>query len=113
SAWSPTSGSRSARTATRPRRGSRRSTRFRSTWPTGGHRHLAMAKQTTLVNAIAKRRLARDYAAGRSDARRLLRELEAAQLDLLDDERRVRGGTGYEPLSLAPGRPQRRGRTAR
>lgn len=31
-------------------------------------------------------RLARDYAVGRSDARRLLRDLEAAQLDLLDPE---------------------------
>jgi len=30
--------------------------------------------------------LARDYAAGRTDARALLKDLEAAQLDLLDDE---------------------------
>jgi hypothetical protein len=33
-----------------------------------------------------ERRLARDYTAGRSDARQLLRDLEAAQLDLLDRE---------------------------
>jgi hypothetical protein len=33
-----------------------------------------------------QRKLARDYAAGRSDARRLLRDLEAAQFDLLDPE---------------------------
>ncbi|HEX3481382.1 MAG TPA: hypothetical protein VHT91_40490 [Kofleriaceae bacterium] len=33
-----------------------------------------------------ERTLARDYAAGRSDARQLLRTLEAAQLELLDDE---------------------------
>jgi hypothetical protein len=32
-----------------------------------------------------ERKLARDYAAGRSDARQLLRELEAAQLELLDE----------------------------
>jgi len=38
------------------------------------------------VDDIAERRLARDYAAGRSDARQLLRDLEAAQLDLLDDK---------------------------
>ena len=30
--------------------------------------------------------LARDYAAGRADARTLLKDLEAPQLDLLDDE---------------------------
>lgn len=33
-----------------------------------------------------ERKLAADYAAGRSDARQLLRDLEAAQLELLDDE---------------------------
>jgi hypothetical protein len=33
-----------------------------------------------------QRRLARDYTAGRSDARQLLQDLEAAQLDLLDHE---------------------------
>jgi metal-responsive CopG/Arc/MetJ family transcriptional regulator len=33
-----------------------------------------------------ERKLARDYAAGRSDARQLLQDLEAAQLELLDDE---------------------------
>jgi hypothetical protein len=33
-----------------------------------------------------KHRLARDYTAGRSDAHQLLRDLEAAQLDLLDHE---------------------------
>ena len=33
-----------------------------------------------------RQQLARDYAAGRSDARALLRDLESAQLDLLGDE---------------------------
>lgn len=33
-----------------------------------------------------ERKLARDYAAGRNDARQLLRELETAQLELLDRE---------------------------
>lgn len=33
-----------------------------------------------------ERKLARDHAAGRSDARQLLRDLEAAQLELLGDE---------------------------
>ena len=33
-----------------------------------------------------ERKLSRDYAADQSDARRLLRDLEAAQLDLLDHE---------------------------
>lgn len=33
-----------------------------------------------------QRRLARDYTAGRSEARRLLRDRETAQLDLLDRE---------------------------
>jgi hypothetical protein len=33
-----------------------------------------------------RRKLARDYAAGRSDAKQLLQEMEAAQLELLDDE---------------------------
>lgn len=33
-----------------------------------------------------ERKLARDYAAGRSDARQLLRDLETAQLELLDHE---------------------------
>ena len=33
-----------------------------------------------------ERRLARDYATGRNDARQLLRDLEAAQFDLLDPE---------------------------
>ncbi len=32
-----------------------------------------------------QRALARDYAAGRSDAREILADLEAAQLELLDD----------------------------
>lgn len=32
----------------------------------------------------SQRRLARDYAAGRSDAKQLLKDLEAAQLELLD-----------------------------
>lgn len=34
----------------------------------------------------AQRKLARDYAAGRSDAKQILADLEAAQLDLLDRE---------------------------
>jgi hypothetical protein len=33
-----------------------------------------------------RRRLARDYAAGRADARALLHEWEAGQLELLDDD---------------------------
>jgi len=33
-----------------------------------------------------KRKLARDYAAGRSDAKQLLKDLEVAQLELLDHE---------------------------
>lgn len=33
-----------------------------------------------------RQRLARDYAAGRADARALLKDLEAGQLGLLDDE---------------------------
>jgi DNA-binding FadR family transcriptional regulator len=33
-----------------------------------------------------QRKLARDYAAGRGDAREVLAELEAAQLDLLGDD---------------------------
>ncbi|TMQ07790.1 MAG: hypothetical protein E6J90_42445 [Deltaproteobacteria bacterium] len=33
-----------------------------------------------------RRKLARDYAAGRSDAEELLQDMEAAQLELLDDE---------------------------
>ena len=33
----------------------------------------------------SRRRLARDYASGRADAKELLAELEAAQLDLLED----------------------------
>jgi hypothetical protein len=33
-----------------------------------------------------KRRLAEDYAAGRSDAREVLQDLELAQMDLVDDE---------------------------
>jgi hypothetical protein len=37
--------------------------------------------------AERERRLARDYAAGRADARRLLAELEAGQLELMRDER--------------------------
>jgi hypothetical protein len=33
-----------------------------------------------------RQKLARDYAAGRSDARSLLNEIEAAQFDLADDD---------------------------
>jgi metal-responsive CopG/Arc/MetJ family transcriptional regulator len=46
-----------------------------------------------LTEALARRRaaerrkkLAADYAAGREDARALLRDLESAQLELMDDE---------------------------
>ncbi|HEU4733974.1 MAG TPA: ribbon-helix-helix protein, CopG family [Kofleriaceae bacterium] len=34
----------------------------------------------------AQRKLARDYAAGRSDARQILRDLERAQIELLDED---------------------------
>jgi tyrosyl-tRNA synthetase len=34
----------------------------------------------------AQRKLARDYAAGRSDAKEILNDMEAAQLELLDRE---------------------------
>ena len=43
----------------------------------------ALARREALER---ERKLARDYAAGRSDARQLLQDLEAAQLELLDDE---------------------------
>lgn len=43
----------------------------------------AIARRETLERA---RKLARDYAAGRSDARQLLQDLETAQLELLEDE---------------------------
>jgi len=43
----------------------------------------AIARRETLER---ERKLARDYAAGRSDARQLLQDLEAAQLELLDEE---------------------------
>ena len=36
--------------------------------------------------AERRKQLAADYAAGRADARALLKDLESAQLDLLDDE---------------------------
>jgi metal-responsive CopG/Arc/MetJ family transcriptional regulator len=36
--------------------------------------------------AERRRRLASDYAAGRGDARAVLKDLELAQLDLMDDE---------------------------
>ena len=36
--------------------------------------------------AERRKRLAADYAAGRADARALLKDLESSQLDLLDDE---------------------------
>jgi len=36
--------------------------------------------------AERRRRLAADYAAGRSDARAVLADLESAQLELMDDE---------------------------
>ena len=36
--------------------------------------------------AECRKRLAADYAAGRADARALLKGLESSQLDLLDDE---------------------------
>jgi len=51
------------------------------------------AARGLIREAIARRdalerehKLARDYAAGRSDARQVLRELETAQLELLDRE---------------------------
>lgn len=37
-------------------------------------------------SAARRRRLAADYAAGRADARSVLADFEAAQLDLLDDD---------------------------
>lgn len=43
----------------------------------------AIARREVLES---QRRLARDYAAGRSDAKQLLQDLEAAQLELLDRE---------------------------
>ena len=43
----------------------------------------AIARREALES---QRKLARDYAAGRSDARQLLQDLEAAQLELLDRE---------------------------
>lgn len=53
----------------------------------------ARAVKELLIDGLARnaarerrRRLARDYAAGRADARALLNDLEAGQLDLLDDE---------------------------
>ena len=36
--------------------------------------------------AERRKRLARDYAAGRPDARALLKDLESPQIELLDDE---------------------------
>ena len=36
--------------------------------------------------AERRKRLATDYAAGRPDARRLLKDLESGQIELLDDE---------------------------
>lgn len=42
----------------------------------------ALARRAALEH---QRKLARDYAAGRDDARELLAELEGAQLDLLAD----------------------------
>lgn len=42
----------------------------------------ALARREALDH---QRRLARDYAAGRNDAKQLLADLEMAQIDLLDD----------------------------
>jgi len=57
-----------------------------------GQPRAALAREL-LREALARRealerrqRLARDYAAGRGDARALLSDLESAQLELLDDE---------------------------
>lgn len=62
------------------------------------HAKQARARRATLIreilreglarrDALAQRKkLAKDYATGRSDARKLLKDLEAAQLELLDDE---------------------------
>ena len=53
----------------------------------------ARAVKDLLVEGLARhatrerrQRLARDYAAGRADARALLNDLESGQFDLLDDE---------------------------
>lgn len=43
----------------------------------------ALARREALER---RRQLARDYAAGRGDARTLLRDLESAQVELLGDE---------------------------
>ena len=43
----------------------------------------AIARRETLDS---RRKLARDYAAGRDDAKQILNDLEAAQLELLDRE---------------------------
>jgi metal-responsive CopG/Arc/MetJ family transcriptional regulator len=43
----------------------------------------AIARREALES---QRKIARDYAAGRSDAKQLLKDLEAAQLGLLDRE---------------------------
>jgi len=45
--------------------------------------HEALASRRA---AERRRQLAADYAAGREDARALLRDLESAQLELMDDE---------------------------
>ena len=45
--------------------------------------HEAIARRDALE---LQRKLARDYAAGRDDARQILADLEAAQLELLDRE---------------------------
>jgi metal-responsive CopG/Arc/MetJ family transcriptional regulator len=54
----------------------------------------ARAVKDLLVEGLARhatherrQRLARDYAAGRADARALLNDLQSGQFDLLDDER--------------------------
>jgi hypothetical protein len=56
----------------------------------GGKRRAAMAREI-LCEGLARReaqerarKLAGDYAAGRRDAREILKDLEAAQIDLLD-----------------------------
>ncbi len=70
----------------------RRVVRRRYMSPAACHYRARIVKEL-LVEALARhaarerrQRLARDYAAGRADARALLNGLEVGQLDLLGDE---------------------------
>ena len=57
-----------------------------------GHRRAMVAREILRDGLLRReerdrrRKLALDYAAGRSDARALLKEIESAQFDLLADE---------------------------